>query len=287
MRFDRSARTALIVAAAALLASGLGFRAAIGQLNLYLRKEPVQLRLPLATIPPVLTGWRQIGEDKIFSAAIVEELGTEQYLDRVYAHGEGLENALHVHVAYYTGMIDAIPHVPDRCWVAGGLVATTTPRIVPIAIDDSRWRSSDSPPNNATGLPYRKTDAIDPTTGRAVAVHLPIGDFALRAIEFQRKDRPDERLIGGYFFLANGRATASALDVRSLAFQRTDRVAYYCKVQFSMPARADDETRWERFAELSGDFLSAFLPHLMRRLPDWPEVESRAAASASAPQRAG
>lgn len=279
MRFDSSARIALVVAAVTLLVSGLGFRAAIGRLNLYLRKEPVQLRLPLATMPSIVAPWRQAGEDRLFSAAVVEELGTQQYLDRFYLRSDDRADGLHLHVAYYTGMIDAIPHVPDRCWVAGGLVPVTSPRVVPLEIDDSLWTPSDAPLNNATGEPYRRTDAVDPTSGRIVSVHLPIGDFALRAIEFQRDDRPEERLIGGYLFLANGRVTASALDVRALAFERTDRHAYYCKVQIAMSTSADDETRWEQFEERSSELLGALLPHLMRRLPDWPEVEAGARPS--------
>jgi len=295
MRFDRQAKFALFGAALALVLAGVGFRAAIAQLNIYLQKEPVPIREGLANIPSSLGPWRRVGEDQILSEAIVEELGTRQYLNRTFVRDARSESArsgagpgetprrdqkgtdamIALHIAYYTGMIDAIPHVPERCWVAGGMVLVDGARIVPLTLDTSAWGTSKVPPNRATGRPYQTADAFDSVLRRFVPVHVPVGEFAIRAMEFQDEARPDQRMIGGYFFIANGRVTSSALDVRKLAFQRTDPYAYYTKVQFAMPARADDDRRWERFQEYTSEFLDELLPHLMRSLPDWPEVEAR------------
>lgn len=301
MHFDRHAKFALFGAALALVLAGLGFRAAIAQLNIYLQKEPVPIREGLANIPSTLGPWRRVGDDQILSEAIVEELGTRQYLNRTFVREaragavrggaraddgpprdqKGTEPLLALHIAYYTGMIDAIPHVPERCWVAGGMVLVDSARIVPLTLDTSAWSSASVPPNRATGLPYRTAEAFDSVLRRFVPVHVPIGEFAVRAMEFQDESRPEQRMIGGYFFIANGRVTSSALDVRKLAFQRTDQYAYYTKVQFAMPARGDDEHRWERFQEYASEFLDELLPHLMRSLPDWPEVEARGAPATS------
>ena len=46
---------------------------------------------------------------------MVEELGTNLYLSRDY---ERRDDRVNVHVAYYTGLIDDVPHVPERCWAA-------------------------------------------------------------------------------------------------------------------------------------------------------------------------
>ena len=86
--------------------------------------------------------------------------------------------------------------------------------------------------------------------------------------------------LGGYMFIANGRVTPSTFGVRALAFNLTDRVAYYCKVQLSARYPVGDTPSSVVFKAQAEDFLTQLLPHLMRRLPDWPSVE-RAAAGKS------
>ena len=132
---------------------------------------------------------------------------------------------------------------------------------------------SNKNPNRATGEPYYETQVNDLLRG-SVPVHLPQGGLQLRTTEFQNDANPDMRLVGGYLFIANGRATPSALAVQSLAFEKNERFAYYCKVQFSMPVSADDPNRLDHFAAQTSDLLSHLLPYLMLRLPDWPEIES-------------
>ena len=54
-------------------------------------------------------------------AAMVESLGTDKYLTRSYAlDGDPAKGTMLLHLAYYTGMIDTVPHIPERCWGAGG-----------------------------------------------------------------------------------------------------------------------------------------------------------------------
>lgn len=271
MRFDSSAKFALLVAAAALVASGLGFQAAVKQLNVYLRKEPVPLRAPLATMPTTAGPWKQARPDIVLSSTMVEELGTPQYLDRLYERDGKKQDIMQFHVAYYTGMIDGVPHVPERCWVAGGLDALESPTGWDIPVDRSAWRADTAVA--AEGVNYPVVDVIDPITRLPEPVHMPLGDFVVTAAEYQNKLNPEERVIGGYFFIANGRIATSGLGVRTLAFSPTQRHAYYCKVQFAMPCRADDPKRKEKFIKSVGELLDRLLPPLMRRLPDWPSVE--------------
>ncbi len=273
MRFDSSARLALVVATVALVACGIGFRLAVGALNVYLQKEAVPLRGPLTRVPVALGPWQRHGDDAVLSTEIRQALGTDQYIDRDYRRTEESGVArLNLHVAYYTGMIDTVPHVPERCWGAGGMVMTQETFVMPLDIDRSAWRESDVV-NRSTGQRYAMFDVIDPISRRMEQVHMPIGDFELRVTEFQSSEDPEQRLIGGYLFIANGRLTSSAFGVRALAFQATDRHAYYAKVQFSMGAHASDPNRFETFRELSSDLLNRLLPYLMRQLPDWPSVE--------------
>jgi len=270
-----------------LLLAGLGFRAAVHQLDIVLRKERIDLRGPLNTIPATLSApgvgtlppgreWKQLSKDVILSQAIVEELGTEVYLNRELVRpGDARTDHISLHIAYYTGLIDAVPHVPERCWVAaGGLTPVGTPRDVPLLVDLSRAKASSVPPNRATGQPYDQVELMDAITRRLETVHLPIGEFAMRVSEYQSEEDPDKRHLGGYCFIANGRITPSAGGVRALAFQPSERHAYFCKIQFAMLCSADEEDRWDRFQQLSSEVFNQILPHLMRRLPDWPQVEA-------------
>ena len=90
-------------------------------LNVYLKKEPVPLRSHFDSIAATLGAWDMVGESRKFSAEVIEELGTALYLDRRYVDTESPDKRwMSVHIAYYTGMIDAVPHVPDRCTGATG-----------------------------------------------------------------------------------------------------------------------------------------------------------------------
>jgi hypothetical protein len=249
-------------------------------LDVYLKKEPVPLRADLGSVPTTLGSWKKVGEDQVMDAAMVESLGTDRYLTRSYARdGNPAEGVISLHIAYYTGMIDTVPHIPERCWGAGGLVQLGDTVTMPLAIAGLGEPAADAPENRATGLRYPMATVTDPVTRRSEPVALPVGEMAMTLTTFQ--DPKASRLVqfGGYFFIANGRCTPSTFGVRALAFNLTDRYAYYCKVQLSGRYPEGDPPASERFRADSEDFLSQLLPHLMRRLPDWPSVE-RAGPSA-------
>lgn len=274
MPFDRSAKIAFIVACLTLIGSGVAFQAAVSKLNIYLRKEPVDLREHFTTIHRHLGKWQAIGSDHQLDSAIIESLGTDIHLDRTYAiDGDPTNGWLALHMAYYTGMIDAIPHVPDRCMVAGGYDAITLPGYVDLPIDTSSWLIDERYVNQRSGQPYPYAHHRDPVRGNPITVRMPIGDIRLRVTEFRHPDYGDARIYAGFFFIANGHITASPYQVRALAFDRTDKFAYYTKVQFTKVGSAD-LTRQE-YAAMVTDLVEHLLPEIMRCLPDWAEVESR------------
>ncbi len=273
MIFDRQARAAFAVASLALLACGIGFRFAVHALDLYLRKEAVELRVQLSNIPKRLGQWTASGPDDKLTAEVEEALGTAQYLDRWYVNKRlGRGKALNVHITYYTGLIDTVPHIPDRCLVASGATKASLPLNIDLNVDRSDWISSDLL-NRRTGDPYPVYTFTQSITGRPVTVHMPIGNFKLRITEFRREGRRNERLYAGYFFIANGQTTPWPERVRGFAFDLTTRYAYFTKIQFTMLAPESVE-RWE-YVDLVSDLLNDLLPELMRCLPDWAEVESR------------
>jgi hypothetical protein len=284
MLFDRSAKIAFVVACLTLIGSGLAFQTAVKNLNIYLRKEPVELRHHFTTISRTLGDWHAVTSDLQLDAATIESLGTDIYLDRTYAiNGEQSEGWLHLHMAYYTGMIDAIPHVPDRCMVAGGFNALTLPTYVGLPIDTSSWLLDEQHINQRSRKPYPYVHHRDPVRGNPIMVRMPIGEYRLRTTEFNHPQMGDSRVYAGFFFIANGHVTASPYNVRRLAFDRTDQYAYYMKVQFTTYGSA--ELTQEDFAAMVTDILPHLLPEIMRCLPDWAELEAERQAQTLAEAR--
>jgi hypothetical protein len=281
MRFARSIVPAYVALLATLAAGGLGLRAAMKSLDVYLRKEPVPLRADLGSIPTALGRWQKFGDDQLMDAAMVESLGTDKYLTRSYAlDGDASKGVMMLHLAYYTGMIDTVPHIPERCWGAGGLVQLGEPVRMELDLPSMRAIPDAGPRNATTGEPYPFAEVTDPVTRVTDRVALPLGESAMTLTTFQDRRSSRTEQLGGYFFVANGRCTPTTLGVRGLAFNMTDRFAYYCKVQLSARYPVGDTPSAVAFKAQAEDFLTQLLPHLMRRLPDWPAVEQRSRGGA-------
>jgi hypothetical protein len=281
VRFRSSIRPVFLALLATTAIGGLGLRAAMRSLDVYLRKEPILLRADFGSIPTTLGRWQKFGEDQRLDSAMVESLGTDKYLTRNSAlDGDASKGVLSLHLAYYTGMIDTVPHIPERCWGAGGLVQLGDPKTVGLSLPILATSEAGGPRNASTGLQYPMASLADPVTQQVEQVALPVGEAAMTVSTFQEARSSRVEQLGGYMFIANGRVTPSTFGVRALAFNLTDRVAYYCKVQLSARYPVGDTPSTVVFKAQAEDFLTQLLPHLMRRLPDWPSVE-RAAAGKS------
>ena len=283
VRFDPRCTIAYAAVCVTLAGSALGFRAAIEQLNVYLRKEAVPLRESLDSIPVVLGQWERSGEDVRYGADIETELGTKQYLLRTYERrGDQGRERVQLHIAYYTGLIDTVPHVPERCWGAAGMIMTEQPHDVALKVDAAGWSIGEAR-NASTGGLYPTATVRDPVTRKEQLVHLPLGDWVASVTEFQEQGDTRHRVLGGYFFVANGRMTSSPYQVRNLAFDLTDRYAYYCKVQCTMVLPSDGATD-EAFSNAAGDLVRLAMPDIMRCLPDWPAWEGGSGGTTPTPK---
>lgn len=273
MLFSGSIRWAFAALVGVLVLSSIAFRASVAALNVYLRKEPVALRESFDTIPTKLGRWRRVGQDGRMGDAMVESLGTNQYLDRHYAlDGDPSKGVLLLHIAYYTGMVDAVPHVPERCWGAAGMLMVEQPHEVHVPVDRAAWDLQSGPLHPVSGERYPVARVLDPVTRAESTVHMPLGETDFSVTVFQEESKAGVRFVGGYLFVANGRMTSSPYVVRTYAFDLANRHAYYCKIQFSMVVNDADgaEGRW---VSATADLLGQVLPAVMKCLPDWPEVE--------------
>jgi hypothetical protein len=220
-------------------------------------------------LPQSVRGWEMVGKDEVLAPEIIEALGTNLYISRVYVRqadaAAGLDAAgVRLHVAYYTGTPDTVPHVPDRCFTAGGANGSID-RSRQVALRGSQYFARDDESWAMVRFePYEvrvpETDFDVTCFNYAVAQqHSALG--ALSAAE------PEVRGNVIYFFAANGRFLASPNDVRVQGFDPSDAHAYYCKIEVSVNVPEP-----ERAVQISSEFLSAMMPEILRCLPDWVEV---------------
>lgn len=247
------------LAAGVLLTCALGLQRTVDATDIVLMQKPVPLRQKLWNIPESLSGWRMEGKDEVLTAEIEDVLGTRDYISRTYrdlALGEGGEGAFaRLHVAYYTGTPDTVPHVPDRCYVAGGLRGLATTGTVlkvggaghTVDEDGQAWAFS------------RLAEA---------PVRIPRQDVPATLFSFAADEGsgPASNVI--YFFAANGKYLPSPEAVRAQAFGLRDKYSYYCKIEVGFFGVGDPDTARER----TEAFLTAVLPEIMACLPDWVEV---------------
>jgi hypothetical protein len=155
-----SGRVSFVVAVAVLVVAAVAINAAV-IFGVSFKKKPVALSLPLQEIPSQLGPWKQVGVDQPLPSDIEHTLGTEKYVFRMYADTrlvkpewiEGMndedqlkrdesarmigqmrakapEAFVNMAVTYYTGLVDTVAHIPDRCYVADGYEPTQSPEVV-------------------------------------------------------------------------------------------------------------------------------------------------------------
>ena len=256
-----------------LSGSAMGMGWAINTYKYHLTKLPIYAsdNRKVATIPTETESWIKVGQDKIVAAEILEVLGTSNYVSRTYMQKEpgpdGIRHVVELHVAYYTNQIDTVPHVPERCFVGGGMTQVSASQTYPLNLDQSRWILD--PTMDVDPVYTARTSAKwSDTRGKRVRLPRGIEHVRLRASAY---DQPGSgKVFSGYFFVANGTVASSAKDVRFLAFNLENDYAYYMKVQFTSISVSSPE----QLAEVASSLLSELLPDLMLCVPDWVEVEA-------------
>lgn len=270
----RAGAAALVFAAA--LTCGLFGTAATGKQSILawqkiiLHKEAVELRHKLTDLP-LEKGSYDFVEDQLLPPEIVDELGTEDYLSRWYKDTSVPEgqpgHLVRLHVAYYTGINDTVPHVPDRCFVAGGVKHKGLHDQV-IAIDPAIATPRDA------GGGFQATAVLtppgEPTYGPGTVVTLPERDINTVRFTYGQPDSVDKDQHVIYFFAANGKYLASPNSVRVQGFDIRDAHSYYCKIEVQIAGETDPEIVAERTTAL----LDTFLPEIMACLPDWDDVKA-------------
>lgn len=218
-------------------------------------------------LPADLPSWKRLGRDEIMSKEAVEELGTDNYISRHYVSKEpinGKQVLIDLHCAYYTGMIDTVPHVPERCLVGAGWEQAGASREIRVPIDPMLLAPARDVDPEIHGELYTMRSKV---THSRVRMPRGVEDLSIRVTPF-RNQQHEASFYAGYFFIANGGVVASANGVRVLAFNLDDDYAYYAKIQFTSPNVESAEELGEAVASL----LEEMLPEIVRCVPDWVDV---------------
>ena len=269
MRSILSRHAGFVVVMALLVGAALAIASAIAAFKFTLRKLPIypESGLLLSSLPTETESWVRVGPDRKESPEVEAVLGTTNYVSRLYKEKNPKDKAhpvlLDLHVAYYTGMIDTVPHVPDRCFVGGGMQIGDVLGDLPLPLDQTRWREDTTVPADMKGHIFvtRSTNGLYPRLPRDPQ------NIRMRTMRFVQTGGPD--LFAGYFFIANGGTVAKAEGVRLLAFDLNSTYAYYAKVQVTTASvKTGDE-----MARVSAGLLDELMGDIMVCVPDWVAVQ--------------
>ena len=288
-----------LVATAVLALAAVGLNAATEAMQVYFKKQPVALRARLdddkSGVPEQLGDWVMVSEQNALDPDVQHSLGTKDFVFRAYVNTAAVppellaalkptlnnpdqagprqaiitkiqevapQAVLSLNVTYYTGMVDTVTHIPERCMVADGY-EPKNPQTVMLA---AGARDDGSPRQIAAQFSTFEDQTGRGRTNRHVA----------------------------YFFHCNGGYEPNPVAVRVKLQNLFERHGYYAKVELMSdePARvttsspAELEARRaassEKVKAAMADLLAQAMPSVERCLPDWKAVKSGGAQPAKA-----
>jgi hypothetical protein len=275
--------TSFVGVAVVLAVAALSMAIIIQSLTLRFRKEPLSLSVaslddPKQGIPERVGNWVQVSKDEPLDHNTIEVLGTKEFVFRDYVDShlftpeqldafngkptnerlqlldhlqqEHPEGVVRLAVTYYTGLVDTVPHIPEKCYVADGFQTEGS-----VAIDATAGNYPDGTPR---ALQYSYLHFQD-TTGMG------------------RVDRDV-----AYLFHVNGRYVSNNIAVRDELADLRKKYGYFAKVELmttgrqslNMPQAERDAAQAKSKAAFN-DLLTAVLPEVERCLPDWKRVTAK------------
>ena len=273
-RRSRWTSPGFLLAVAILSVSAAGLNAAISALQLHFKKQPVPLAAELSTIPARLGPWQQVTIDEPVDHAVQEELGTTLYVFRTYvdtrrvpavelARFDGQDSrgrarlaeqlqlsrpdaVVNMAVTYYTGMVDTVAHIPERCYVASGFV--------PRGHDVLSW---------PMGPDFAGNDGRHELDVEAIAFDDSVAGAGMTRV--------------AYCFCADGHWECDSLRVRQRLQDLRAVHAFYAKVELRTVIADAAQSN-----AVMADYLRSALPAVQKCLPDWDAVERKSPPPAAA-----
>jgi hypothetical protein len=259
--------------------AALSLAIVVQSLTLRFRKEalPLAARLddPKAGIPSRVGSWVQVSKDEPLDHNTIEVLGTKEFVFRDYVDSrlftaaqldeftdkptdkrlqlldalqrEHPEGVVRLAITYYTGLVDTVPHVPEKCYVADG------------------FQTEGSAPMAATVGAY--------------------ADGTPRTVDYSYLHFQDTTGMGrvdrdvAYLFHVNGRYVSNNIAVRDELADLRKKYGYFAKVELMTTGRsglnvsqAERDSSQVKAKAAFNDLLTAVLPEVERCVPDWNEA---------------
>lgn len=236
-------------------------------------KNAVPLRKSLESLPTDIGNWTLVLREPRLSPEIQDELGTEQYVTFIYEDLDWPRNEpgglIRLHVPYYTGTVDTVPHVPDRCFVAGGVLDSQI-SLVDLNISNDQYTTD-------TSTSQRLFITENSETVRFKSLTIPATRYRYRQPKIQTVDNELSTVF--YFFAVNGKFLPTPEFVRVQGFDPRDKYSYFAKIEIQPQPIRTPSGSWKTLSdELAQDraeaFLSQALPEIMACFPDWQEVQA-------------
>lgn len=105
-----------------LAAGAIGMNVAKARRFLTVLKKPLPIRKPLKDLDREALGSFEVLSVRKLGADIVQELGTEEYINWVLVDSKLKRQApstVSLSITYYTDVLDQLPHVPEECYFQG------------------------------------------------------------------------------------------------------------------------------------------------------------------------
>ena len=255
-----------LIPAIILAVAAVGLNGAVSALQLHFKKLPVPLKKDLSSLPEKMGDWLQVSRDEPLDKELQDSLATDHFVFRDYVNtklvtkedvarfqdlGSRDRKALmsriqmqmpsaviNMGVTYYTGLVDTVAHIPDRCYIADGFE--------PSEYETPVW---DLGPGRLGKAP-----------GEGVGV---------RFINFEDQTaagRVTRRVA--YFFFTDGHYESDPVGVRTTLQNLRYRHGFYAKVELMTTIKDHDECQ-----KVMTNFLTAALPEVEKCFPDWNQVE--------------
>lgn len=219
-------------------------------------KERVDLRKPLNLLDRDRLAPYELDRAIEIQSDILNQLGTDQYLQWIVRVPDRLEEPdrgrlLSLFVTYYTGLPDAVPHVPEACYAGGGH------KLVKQSPDEITISSE----------------------AQQIVVPIQLLEFRKES-QFGRNSR-----IVLYTFHANGQFRADRTAVRLAIGSLTDRYAYFSKVEVGVDLEEGRFTK-DQAVTSAKRFLEVAIPILLEdHWPDWEAVNKGSATRPAAGEK--
>lgn len=207
-------------------------------------KLPVPLRQSLGKLDKDALGPYEFLGRATLNAAVVESLGTDEYInwgfrDTSVSESNSPLRQVNLHVTYYTGGRDLVPHTPDQCMKGAGYEPTESANLeIPI---------------------------------ESLGQQIP-----LRVLTFEKSSiMNNETPTVCYTFSVNGKFACTRNGVRSEINSFGRRHGYFCKIEvsFGSPGSKPRNPTRQETVEATQRFLNRLLPVLLEvHLPNWDEV---------------